>query len=374
MWDIKDIKRKRKEILEKIEKCDDFEERKHLIFTLMSYLSMLNDHYSIFNSKVYDFINDITKSNNFISKIKEKRYMLEVVELVKEQNFIDKDYFDLLFALALNVSSSLKSYLKCKDTNLNKLNLSEKELIDICKNFYLWLGDEEISRSAIKILNNDKALEFCSSLRGRHRNCAGLNYSDYIYNDTYCIVVKENNINDILCLVHEVMHGVDFFMRQRLQSEPYFGFIEVPPIVMEYLLFDYLEEVGFDKNDIENLKNIKKIALVYKALNTYLDVYLKKALIDVNLKDNLSEDEQKRLVEVEAEVIAYGLYLQIRKDKEKGLANFKKYIKTPIPKNQKPDFTSIGLNDLVLLGLSQSIGVDYIEDEREYVKKKVKRN
>ena len=51
--------------------------------------------------------------------------------------------------------------------------------------------------------------------------------------------------------------------------------------------------------------------------------------------------------------MAYGLSLQIKENKSMGLESLKTFMKNDILKNQKPDFSNIGLDDAYLMMLSK---------------------
>lgn len=53
--------------------------------------------------------------------------------------------------------------------------------------------------------------------------------------------------------------------------------------------------------------------------------------------------------------MAYGLYEQIKADKELGINKLKTFMKTNIPKKEKSDFSFIDLSDYLLLKYIQEI-------------------
>lgn len=61
------------------------------------------------------------------------------------------------------------------------------------------------------------------------------------------------------------------------------------------------------------------------------------------------------MLEIESGVMAYGFYQQIKYNKQQGITNLKKFMKSNIPKDKAPDFTEYGLTNEVLLELSQQL-------------------
>ena len=70
----------------------------------------------------------------------------------------------------------------------------------------------------------------------------------------------------------------------------------------------------------------------------------------------MNNDIRKNLLEVQSCLIARSLYAQIKNNKEFGIANLKRFMKTNIPINQVPDFSYIGVSRQELLNTSKEIG------------------
>ena len=72
-----------------------------------------------------------------------------------------------------------------------------------------------------------------------------------------------------------------------------------------------------------------------------------------DVKNNLRLIERKNLLEIESIYIAKELYNQIKENKEEGLNKLKEFMKKPTNRSDKPDFSSIGITDEMILECSK---------------------
>ena len=80
---------------------------------------------------------------------------------------------------------------------------------------------------------------------------------------------------------------------------------------------------------------------------------------DANISDIrkiLNPQLIRQLLEIQSGIIAYGLAKQLSTNRQLGINNLKTFMKNDIDKNQRPDFSFIGLNDQQLLDLSIQYG------------------
>ena len=366
MWDLADIKNKTKEISKKLKTCKDSEEKDLLELTLAIYLSILINSGSIRYTKFYNFLDIITGGKYTLISKKGKMIRNFSKILEKKKNFMDISYLQFLMQLAENVANTKKVIKNDNELVHQSLELSDELLINISRLFYLELGDEEIFELAKKLLDDDTVLNFSDEFYSCYQNCMGLNFSDFIYNKSYCAVKRNYTIYDVKSLNHEVMHGIDFYMGYKIPTKNYYGFIEVPTYTIDYMFIDYLEKFSFNKDDIQRLRLEKDYylqclsdivlfnileSLVVKNGSKILLYYSAKEVIEI-----ITPGMVRQLLEIESGVIAYGLYKEIKENKEEGLSNLKKFMKTYIPKDKKPDFSYLGLSDEKLLELSKEIG------------------
>ena len=84
-----------------------------------------------------------------------------------------------------------------------------------------------------------------------------------------------------------------------------------------------------------------------------------------DIMEILNPDIVKNLLEIESGVIAFGLYQQMKENRQVGLDNLKQFMKSLIAKDKRPNFECIGLSDEKILELSKMIGTYSKEHEEE---------
>lgn len=363
MWNLSEIKQKQKYILERLKNCTNPAEKEKLELSLITHISLLNNSGTLY-TKFYNIMDKITKEKFSLSR--NSQYIeMEQNLLFEQPAFFDKNYLQFLLTLANNVSSQ-DEY----EDELMSLNISDEDLIKISSNFYSQLGDVEIKQNSDRILRDPSALNISKNTRDGYQDFSGITYNDYIFNKSYCRTTKSNTLFDLQVLNHEVMHGIDFYMHPKIPSKNYFGFHEVPTYTIDYLFLDYLEELGFDKNETQKLRVQKHSylsALANLTLTQIKGQLIRKKGLKVSQNPNIDDiyevitpQLKKQLLEVQSCIIAYGLSEQISINKELGINNLKQFMKNDIPKNQIPNFSFIGLSDEVLLQMSQQLALDNI--------------
>jgi len=356
-WNLVEIKEKQKYILARLKKKVSNEEQERLELSLISYISLLNNSGTLY-TRFYNLMDKVTKYK--FSLRKDAKYSeMEHKLLFQDMPFFDLDYLQVLLTLANNVAAPNN------DENLEfvPLNLSNEDLIKISSDFYSQLEDTEIMELSKKLLNDETSLNITATSRDGYEDFGGITYNDYIFNKAYCTMIKNNNIFDIQVLNHEVMHGIDFYMHQKLPSKNYFGFHEIPTYTIDYLLIDYLEQLGFDSNEIEKLRYQKSNYLSSLAGLTLTQIegqLIREKGLKISRNPSISDifevltpQLKKQLLEIESGIIAYGIKQQIALDKESGMGHLKQLMKSDIPKDKRPNFSSIGLSDEVLIQLSE---------------------
>lgn len=369
MWNRKEIISKKNAILNRLKNCNDSREEEILLRSLSYYVQMLENSQNIiklnFSEAVYKKFGNKIKLLDpaFKASLKLNDYNLK--------NYMDKNYFDFLVNLSENISYSF-TFDNLKLIELDNIFPSEADLINMSKEFYNeFLGDEEIAQKANIILDNSNYINRSEKYVNEYSDSSGLTFIDYFNKEVYCSVLKKNTIAEYQSLNHEVMHGVDCYFKFKLPSQSYEGFQEIPTYTIDFLFMDFLDLKGFET---QNLRMNKDKYFRSKALNFYkLFKRLIKAKCGIVVVDCKSYKDRLEIVddsclnilkEVESFVIAYGLYNQIKKDKNFGIDNLKKLMSTTFPKNKKPDFSFIDLDDDYLLNLSNEINFNSKEKEK----------
>lgn len=370
MWNLRDISHKKTYVIDRLKISSDPVEIEKLKMSLVTYIIMLDTSGSLLYTKGYNIMNKFTngkfelKRNRFISRIDSQLFG-------DAYCFENDNYTSLLINLCNNIDSSLKPI--SSQSGFDYIDFSISDIVKVSNDFYKSLNDDEIYDNAKKILNDPRSINVTNIKNEKLDNYLGLNFNDYIFDKSYCNVVKQNNIMDYQVLNHEVMHGVDFYMKNKLPSENFCGFIEIVPFTIDYLFIDYLENIGFYSEEVQKMKMDKMLNL--RGLVRYTKNLLNDNLINMrgfgysdstkisDIQDVLTPELFVKLTKIQSYILAYGLYEQIKNDHYYGINNLKKLMKNNIPKNQKPDFTHIGLSDNLLLEYSKNIS-DYCKSNK----------
>lgn len=378
MWNIEEIKNKKRKIIHKLKECYDKKEREKLEFTLATYISMLDNSGTIRYTKFYNLMDKITKNTFTLVKPSTKLIIKGESAVSKNKDYMDIDYLSFLLELCNNVSNTKKVIDDFSEITGSKISFTNEDLIKISKLFYFNLGDKEIYEYAKKILDDKTALNFTGEFASYYKNACGITFFDYIYNKAYCTTMRNEVLFDLQANNHEIMHGIDFYIKPKIPTENYYGFHEVPTYTIDYLFINYLDTLEFDKNEVQKLRLRKDQYLQSLAVQTNNQIknqlVTKKGLF--YLKNFKTEDVMevitprilRNLLEIQSGVIAYGLSKQFDENYELGLNNLKTFMKTMISKNKRPDFSKIGLSESELINLSFEIG-DY---SKKYQKNKNK--
>lgn len=360
MWNLKDINSKKTYITERLKNCSNPKEKEMLELSLICYLSLLDNSGTLRYTGFYNTMDKITQ-NRFSERREQDSAQLEMDLFFKNAPVIDDEYLQFL----LNISNNI---LKTPPVDFDEENITTFEtdyesILNVSHNFYRDLGDQEILKKAEKILNDESSINVSKIARRGMADCSGLTFNDYFFGKSYINLTKKNNLFDYQVLNHEVMHGVDFYIRDKVPSENYYGFHEVPTYTIDYLFIDYLKAKGMDINEVQKLRMQKDNYL--QELAKLTQVQIKGALIRnkkyndstiSSIKEVLNPQLTKQLLELESGVISYGLYTQIQKNKEQGLSNLKSFMKTIIPKTKTPNFSFINLDNQAIMDLSKQIG------------------
>ena len=361
-WNFKEIKEKLKYAKERLKKETNTKEREILMHSLLTYVNLLHSHDTI-NLKLTKLFDKLTKGK--FSLIKDRKF-----QAFNDIVFDFKDYVyddDFLLDLSKNVK---EGFFENKAEPLKEINLTEEQLIEISRGFYKWLGDKELYEYANETLNSKNHLQFKNT---EYRvndfgKASGITYSDVLFQEVYIGMNREYTLFDAQALNHEIMHSIDFKMNQKLPSNSYYGFHEVPTYTIDYLFFDYLEEMGYDLKEVNKLRS-KKIEYIkglasFSILKLQLSSFNKfdlKNFSNERLKQGMNSFIRKDLLEVYSELIANTLYKQTKYNKEYGIGNLKKFINTNLPINKVPDFSFINISNQDLLDTSQNIGNEFFD-------------
>lgn len=304
---------------------------------------------------------DRITQNKFSEQREQENAQLEMDLFFKDSPVINDEYLQFLLNICDNIANT--QYVDFEEETITSFETDYESILNMSHNFYRDLGDQEIFEKSKKLLNDKSSINVSKLARRGMADCSGLTFNDYMFGKSYINLTRKNNIFDYQVLNHEVMHGIDFYMQNKIPSENYYGFHEVPTYTIDYLFIDYLESKGMDSNEIQKLRNKKDNYL--QELAKLTQTQIKGALIRNKKYQSPSIDDIrevlhpqliKQLLELQSGVISYGLYSQTKIDRQQGLNNLKKFMKKIIPKTQTPDFSFIGLDNQTILDLSKQIG------------------
>ena len=360
MWNLKDINSKKDYVVERLKCCSNPQEKEVLTLTMLSYLAMLDNSGSLRYTGLYNTMDRLTQ-NKFSDKREQENAQLEQDIFFKNGAVIDDDYLQFLLNICNNIEET--PYVDFDETTILSFATNYKDILNMSHNFYRDLGDKEILENAEKILNDESSVNISKIPRRGMSDCSGLTFNDYLCGKSYINLTKKNNLFDFQVLNHEVMHGIDFYTQSKLPSENYYGFHEVPTYTIDYLFIDYLNSRGLDSSEVQKLRMQKDNYL--QELARLTKTQIKSALIRNKKYQNPTLNDVrkvlhpqliKQLLELQSGVISYGLYNQIKIDKEQGLCNLKSFMQSILSKEKTPNFSSIGLDNQSLLELSKQIG------------------
>ena len=286
----------------------------------------------------------------------------------KDSPVIDEEYLQFLLNICDNIVNT--QYVDFEEDTITPFETDYENILNMSYNFYKELGNQEILEKAEKLLTDSSSINVSKISRRGMADCSGLTFNDYMFGKSYVNLTRKNNIFDYQVLNHEVMHGIDFYMQNKIPSENYYGFHEVPTYTIDYLFIDYLEEKGLDTSEVQKLRMKKDNYLQELAKLTQSQI--KGGLIrNKKYKDPSIEDIRevlhpqliKQLLELQSGVISYGLYSQTKIGRQQGLENLKSFMKNVIPKTQSPDFSFIGLDNQTIFDLSKQIGTYSMSNE-----------
>lgn len=370
MWDINSLKEKQKYVTERLKHCNDIREKELLQLSLVSYSALLNNSGTFVHTQIPNIIDKLTQ-NQFKSKKEIEIGKLEYELFFGDEAYLSDEYLKFLLQLCNNISE--KEIPELDENSFTSMQVSKESLMELSKRFYASLQDKEILELSNKLLDDESSINFSNVARRGMSDCSGLTFNDYIFDKSYINVTRQNNIFDYQIFNHEIMHGIDFYMKKKVPSENYYGFHEVPTYTIDYLFIDYLEENGLDPNEVQILRKQKDNYL--HSLATITQTQIKTQLMRKygfknstnptieQIREILNPQLKKQLLEIQSGVMAYGLKEQIKENREYGILHLKEFIKSIIPKEQTPDFSYIGLSNYELLQYSEQIGNYSIQNE-----------
>lgn len=331
-------------------------ERERVQHSLVAYYAILDSMDNLYNSTIQPFLDKITRGK--YSANKDSNRLCKTGELVLDKGTfgtISKEYLQVLIDMA-----SLIQKPQVNATKFETMTFTDEDLKNIALSFFENI-DPEFEKIASNIVSTPGLINV-SNYR-KIRRIEGTTWYDNINNIPYINVSRSNNIEDAQVFCHELMHAIDYILQPKYYDSNYYGFHEVPTYCGDLLFADFMEANGFNVEEVNKIRieSIKYInSLAYKALFQIRSKIGRELFMSGDLDsmyDALDENILKNLLEVQSGVMAIGFYNQILHDKESGIRNLKTFMKSLIPKNKIPDFSSLGFDTETLMNICENIKI-----------------
>lgn len=355
----KEIEDKKKYIIDTLKGYNTVDAKAKLTLTLANLMALETQNEDLSNVRLYSIIDKVTNGKLTLKRNKTAGKILEGFPY-KRTVTMSNDYFMYL----LNIIIILKdSYNEFKSENdFKKISMSDDDKSNMARDFFRRLGSPVITNYSEKIFNDPSHFGFSNKIFDHNTNILGVTYGDFVFNKPYMSVKRFNNIRDVKILCHEVMHGICFYLGQKDLRIMNIGHDEIASVTINNLFPDYLEEIGYDKDQIDVLRNNEKIIIASKANELLFKISGKLCEIanppvfnDENIRKLYKSLDFGTLIDMlnmESFMVSYGLYKQIRINKELGLNNlYKVIVKKPL-ESDMADYSYIGLDRKTILNLA----------------------
>ena len=357
MWDLKDIKNRKKFVKKSLKDCKNYLEKEKILLTFESYDSMFDDvKINSLNSIEKKFYNIFTNLRNNINNRK-----------FDVKQTIDEDYYLFLMRLCFSIMS--RNDIVDGEISYKKMNIKLKDMIDISLDFYKQL-DIDIY-NVVRYLYNKKGHILCKNRSINNNHLYGaITFHDYVFHDSFILIYLNNNITDLLNINHEIMHAFEFKENPKSPSNNYFGFHEVSTNTIDILFIEYLVKQGFNKKELYNIYNNSICRTKYfceEVLCRIMDkinVDFGDSFIDVfnydKVKDVLDLEIKYKLLGIESMVLGNCISNKISDDK-KNINILKNFIYSKIDSNSIPDFSKYNISNEYM--------INYCLDTKKMIKK-----
>lgn len=362
----KEFYEKKKYIIERLKGQNSELEEEKLKTTLLSLMAIETENDDLKNVRLYNFINALSKGR--VSLKREQKMNSYYPKLSDTfQSPITDEYLSFLIQLAKNVSEMQVVYDE-DSTELIPFQMDDEKKVELSKVFYSQLGNSDINEKAQRVLSDSSHFGFSDTVSKGNELLYGITVYDTIFNKPYITTQRLGNIMGCQAFNHEIMHGVDFYFHPNVvNSQRYYGFHETPTYTIDYLFHDFMDSMGFDKQQVDALRRKKQqytqalakydiIGKIQHRLNRTIGMRNTPNATIQDIMRVVDTDILKSMLELQSCVMAHGLYQQILTNKETGLANLSEFMSTTFPPDKIPDFSFVGLDNQTLLQISRDMG------------------
>ncbi len=280
-WDIKEIRDNYKVLLE-LKEIPSNEDEKFLINESIENMEDLIKHIHKQHSNCVSLVNDLYKIdiNTLLKKTIDDAY----------ENIVDTelDNKDIVTALIEPIDKIASNYNR-RDVNNLKIIATNEEIIKISDNFFRRKVPRYVYNDFKNILDSNKRINIGYSKNGFDNS--GFTISDKYLNEKFINITRENTLDDIAVLPHEVFHYIfglrckDFYYYNNGNSY----LTEIEGSLADYIFADYFKKIAVEEKYyfIEDMK--------YKLNCAVTDLAIRILLLDSLNKDTKELDHSKFL-------------------------------------------------------------------------------
>lgn len=208
-------------------------------------------------------INIIEKRNNSEDKPISKLFLKNKIN---NDNIKVENSFCYEEMLAIFLSET--KHLKLSNENFFSQSVNAKLLFDTVYDFFKDLDDELFHTFCSLFINKDKNVIFIPNNPLQNNN--GVTYLNK--NNISIKIFRYKTIEDIFTLVHEYGHAINMKKHPNLYNNNVRNdFEEIESIFLELILCDFLENYGFDKVDVQEVRK----QIVENLIDDTNDLYFK---------------------------------------------------------------------------------------------------
>ena len=234
-------------------------------------------------------INIIEKRNNNEDKPISKLFLKNKIHsdnIKVENSFCYEEMLTLFLSEA--------KYLKLSNENFFSQRVNAKLLFDTVYDFFKDLDDELFHTFYSLFSNKDKNVIFIPNNPLQNNN--GVTYLNR--NNINIKISRYKTIEDIFTLVHEYGHAINMKRHPHLYNNNVRNdFEEIESIFLELILCDFLENYGFDKIDVHEVRKQIVESLITDTNDLYFKYQINKFIHQQGIK-NIDNDFYKELYRI----------------------------------------------------------------------------
>ena len=163
---------------------------------------MIDNCGTIKNTKMYNILDTLSKGKFSLNRPSAK-YTGNFEKIITNTDYyMDIDYLEFLLDIVENVINTEPAIMPNENFNFDFFPSSNETLLNISKQFYQNLKDNDIYQMALKTFNDKENINFSNTYSKLYSNAAGITFCDYINGKTFCTIKRNNLIIDFQAFNH----------------------------------------------------------------------------------------------------------------------------------------------------------------------------